>query len=90
MRALPVVGLFLAVVACGGDKAAPADAAASMPTTEAAMASDSVMQSATDTVRNSAAKAGSKVADQPPLRDSAFGPKFMVDSTGKVTPIKRP
>ncbi|HVZ49116.1 MAG TPA: hypothetical protein VG916_10055, partial [Gemmatimonadaceae bacterium] len=28
--------------------------------------------------------------DSTPLRDSAFGPKFTVDSTGKVVPIKRP
>ena len=25
-----------------------------------------------------------------PLRDSAYGPKFKVDSMGKVTPIKKP
>lgn len=28
--------------------------------------------------------------DSSQLRDSAFGPKYMVDSTGKVTPIRPP
>ena len=87
MRLTLTIGAILVTAACGGGEKPEA---APLPSAEAAMASDSVMQSATDTVRNTAAKAGSKVADQPPLRDSAFGPKFMVDSTGKVTPIKRP
>jgi len=41
--------------------------------------------------RDSAAKtAKSPGMAERPLRDSAFGPKFTVDSTGKARPIKKP
>ena len=51
-----------------------------------ARAADSARRAtATDSTKRAAA---GKPADDR-LRDSAFGPKFMVDSTGKVTPIKK-
>jgi hypothetical protein len=49
-------------------------------------AADSARRAAT-TDSTKRAAAGKPADDR--LRDSAFGPKFMVDSTGKVTPIKK-
>jgi len=74
----------------------PAPAAPGQPVITAttpdrpAPAADSVVRSArpaADTAKKSAAlpKKGEE-----PLRDSAYGPKFKVDSMGRVTPIKKP
>jgi hypothetical protein len=45
----------------------------------------------TTAARSGAAKSAKdqEMAERP-LRDSAFGPKFTVDSAGKVKPIKKP
>ena len=83
MRAAIVAGL-VAVVACGGDKARRPET----PPVQArrAMPPDSAAQVAADSAKpGMAPKKG-----EGPLRDSAVGPKFSVDSNGKVTPIKKP
>ena len=62
--------------------------------TARAAAADSAKCAGADSVKcvataDSTRRANAKQAERP-LRDSAFGPKFSVDSTGKVTPIKPP
>lgn len=101
---VPLAALLAGVLsfaACGGtkekqpDAAAPPPEAAMMPdSTMMAMATaDSVRCAGADSVRcvataDSARRAAATKKAEGPLRDSAFGPKFTVDSNGKVTPIK--
>jgi hypothetical protein len=104
MRKL-TAGLFILATlsACGGEKAqpaaetkaAPAPAAVSDPTAAPsvppATAVREAMQKAAkaDTLRPMKGDTGvtTKVDDRP--RDSAFGPKYTLDSTGKAVPIKK-
>lgn len=63
------------------DSAAPA----SVPTTETAPSTSTPVRPSTTTPSSSAVKP----APAPYIgRDSAFGPTYEVDSTGKVTPIR--
>lgn len=66
------------VCACGGSKAPAPEGKAVRP--QSAMMPDSMPK----TMPAARAKPAG------PLRDSAFGPRFTVDSAGKVVPIKRP
>jgi hypothetical protein len=91
LRVLAAV-TFLAT-ACGGEKSEPkmetkADA---LPAPAAPPASPTISDATTknaDTLKPGKGDTATKKAEGP-LRDSAFGPKFTVDSTGKVTPIKK-
>ena len=67
---------------------------ASVARADSAVQADSVVRAdstkcaaAADRAKCVAAEAAKR---QEPLRDSAYGPKFKVDSKGKVTPIKKP
>lgn len=93
---LPTVLLASATVACDA-KSPPADAAAvpvvdsvvAVPPATPAADSQGVSSptGATNTSTTTKTSAG-KAPPSPYLgRDSAFGPTFTVDSTGKVTPI---
>jgi hypothetical protein len=93
---LSVAGLALAA-ACGSEQKPPADGRSPMPPSVAVMAPDTMKQRIDST--NAARKADSiarvqlRVRKTPPdsrLRDSAFGPKLELDSTGKVRPVKPP
>jgi hypothetical protein len=64
--------------------AAPANSA------PAAAAGSTGARKAPDTTTGMAAKPAASPSDSVPLHDSAFGPKFTMDSTGKIVPIKRP
>ena len=99
-----VVTLLLLATACGRAKneagdAAPVDttmtspatplvdsaAPASVPTTDTAPSTSTPVRPSTTTPSSSAVKP----APAPYIgRDSAFGPTYEVDSTGKVTPIR--
>jgi hypothetical protein len=80
----PAAALF---AACGGNDArAPEPAPTAEP--KAPAVTDS-MPGAPAPRGDSARPTGGAKAEGP-LRDSAFGPKFAVDSTGKVVPIKKP
>lgn len=81
------------VVACGGEtpaaESAPAPApppvqAPSPDRIAAVLATDSGVKPNADTSKKAAATGDHR------MRDSAFGPKYAVDSTGKVTKIKKP
>jgi hypothetical protein len=85
----------VATIGCAPKEKQPEAAAApvitaTMPDSAAkavadSITADSVKRASATKATKAAAKAGEK-----PLRDSAFGPKFKVDSNGKVIPIKRP
>jgi len=102
-RTLPLVAtLLLLSAACGrakneaGDSApvdttmtSPAtplvDSAASVPTTDTAPSTSTPVRPSTTTPSSATVKP----APTPYIgRDSAFGPTYEVDSTGKVTPIR--
>lgn len=102
-RTLPLVAtLLLLSAACGRAKneagdAAPVDttmtspatplvdSAAPAPTTDTAPSTSTPVRPSTTTPSSSAVKP----APAPYIgRDSAFGPTYEVDSTGKVTPIR--
>lgn len=88
-------GLAAAVIAtmgCGGAEEPPSSETKAPAPPQAAMMPDSMMPKAADSgISGTMTPAGkAAMAPPPPLRDSAFGPKFAVDSTGKVTPIKPP
>jgi hypothetical protein len=88
------VGAAALTAACGGEKPAPqAETKAPEPAPAMSTKTDSAAMPATDTMKpmkgdTAAKKAGAKKAEGP-LRDSAFGPMYTVDSTGKVVPIKK-
>ncbi|MDA1080131.1 MAG: hypothetical protein O2973_00420 [Gemmatimonadetes bacterium] len=94
MRATIAAGTLLFAAACGGNKAPAADAASASPPTPSAVVLDSTMMPTADTAAPAGSKSAtptkSNSAGDGERRDSAFGPKFAVDSTGKVTPIKPP
>jgi hypothetical protein len=87
MKQLILAGA-LAVAACGGEKAAPPAESPppATPMPQEAMMPDSMKSRMAD----SASKASGATKTEGPLRDSAYGPSFKIDSAGKVTPIKRP
>ena len=82
------------VVACGGEKPAaestpaPAPPPVQAPPPDrigaAPARADSAAKPKADTSKKAAAKGDNR------MRDSAFGPTYSVDSTGKVTKIKKP
>lgn len=91
MRAALLVTTALAA-ACGGAKAPPPESTSTPPAgavTPAAPDSAAVVPGA-EVKADTAKKPGTPAKAEGPLRDSAFGPKFAVDSTGKVVPIKKP
>ena len=94
-----VAGLVGGSAACGPRGSAAGDAAAdSSAVADSVAPSDSVAPRA-DSTATDADSASTKAPAPSPAptsaetkaptvgRDSAFGPKFVVDSTGKVTPI---
>ncbi|MCC7195914.1 MAG: hypothetical protein IT356_10190 [Gemmatimonadaceae bacterium] len=84
---------FLAVAGCSGAKAPGPESAPAQPAAEAMPAPQ---QGAAEGAAPAPAPADTAPKRAAPptgderLRDSAFGPKFAVDSTGKVVPVKRP
>lgn len=97
--------VLVVCAACGGSNAPPPDTnAVAQPQAEAPAASPAgpaatmAAPDAPATVGPSVTPGGAAPPPPPPplgagvtpLRDSAFGPRFKVDSTGKVIPIKRP
>jgi hypothetical protein len=88
-----VVVATLAAAACGGEKAQSADSTPkSEPKLQASPNPTDTLKPATSAADPSKPKADSTGAKKAagPLRDSAFGPKFTVDSAGKVKAIKKP
>ena len=83
MRAAIVAGIVTAA-ACGGDKARQPETPPVQ--TLRAVPPDSAAQAVPDSAKPGVAPR--KSDDR--LRDSAFGPKFSVDSNGKVRAIKKP
>jgi hypothetical protein len=88
-----MVACAILATACGGEKPAPqAETKAPKPAPAMSTKTDSVSMPKTDTMKpmkaDTAAKTAAKKAEGP-LRDSAFGPKYTVDSNGKVVPIKK-
>lgn len=87
-----IAGLAVLASACGGSKEAPAASDAAPP----AVAETLPVPPAPDSMKAPSGTAAAPNPQVPPgtdpklLRDSAFGPKFTVDSNGKVVPIKRP
>jgi len=98
MRRLVLAGVFsgvIAAAACGGDKPPAADEASTAtpavtPMPQDAMMPDSMKERMADTASKSGAPSPTGQKAERPLRDSAYGPSFKIDSAGKVTPIKRP
>ena len=90
-RAAVAVALAIVLSGCGprGNGAAgTADSTAAAPA--AAAAADSAADSAATDSTADSMPAPPKTADTPAPtlgRDSAFGPKYLVDSTGKLIPI---
>ncbi len=83
---------FLTVAGCSGAKAPGPESAPAQPAVEATPA---LQQGAEGAARAPSLADTARKRTAPPtgdgrLRDSAFGPKFGVDSTGKVVPVKRP
>jgi hypothetical protein len=91
MRAAHLAVLVL-VAACGGAKSPPPESAAPPVGTPAPAAPDSlaVETPGVPPTADSAKRSPGPARPEAPLRDSAFGPRGAVDSTGKVVPIKRP
>ena len=102
MRVARIVSVAALVAACGESKpaaeSAPAPAGSAMgvqppPPDRIGAAPDMTVKPADPVAKRKADTAKpaapmQKADDR--LRDSAFGPKFTVDSTGKVTKIKKP
>jgi hypothetical protein len=94
MRSLRfLVAASILMAACGGEKSQPktetkADALPQQPTPPPTPTISDASTKAADTLKPSKSDTLTKKAEGP-LRDSAFGPKYTVDSTGKVTPIKK-
>jgi hypothetical protein len=81
---IPAAALF---AACGGNDAkAPEPASTAEP--KAPAVTDSMPGA--PALKGDSAKPSGGAKAEGPLRDSAFGPKFAVDSTGKAVPIKKP
>lgn len=83
---------IVAAVGCAPKEKQPE--AASAPPVITATTPDSAAKAMADSItadsaKRAATKTGTKAGEKP-LRDSAFGPKFKVDSNGKVIPIKKP
>jgi hypothetical protein len=103
VKRIVMVAASLLAVGCGEKKAAEGSGAAAPDAAKVpvqAPAPDRIGAAPEPTVSASPsgaakAKADTSKAAGPTVkpddrgRDSAFGPKFMVDSTGKVTPIKK-
>jgi hypothetical protein len=88
-----ILAAVIVGAACGGEKPeTQAESKAAAPAPVVTAATDSANKVVTDTTKPAkTAKAESTTTKKAnaPLRDSAFGPVSMVDSTGKVTPIKK-
>lgn len=88
-----LVAMVVACSACGGPKDPPQSEAEAPPAPPAEAMNDSTIPTQNG-MRPGSMSAGAKAtADSTALgamRDSAFGPKFAVDSNGKVTRIKPP
>ena len=89
MRRFVLAGV-IGAAACGGDKPAAAGDATAAPMPQDAMMPDSMKERMADTASKSGAPSPTGQKAERPLRDSAYGPSFKIDSAGKVTPIKRP
>jgi hypothetical protein len=88
MRALKWIVPAVLCMACGGEKAEPKmEPKAPEPAPAASTATDTGKAAVRDTLKPLPDTA-TKKADRP-LRDSAFGPKMAVDSTGKPVPLKK-
>ena len=96
MKRTGLVAAAIVCAACGGAKEAPQVETTAGP--PAATVTDSTiptqngmqpgsMSPGTKAAEDSAALGAMRVGA---MRDSAFGPRFAVDSNGKVTPIKPP
>lgn len=103
MRALAICSIIAVTVACAPDnEAAEADAGAvtdsvaqRADSTAARVDADSVAGTDAKDVSvtsTSAAVIGDSVLRRDSIigRDSAFGPRYRIDSTGKLVPIRRP
>ena len=88
-RHCAAIAAVLAGTACGGAKEKQPEAASAPP--PAAPPSAAVDSTANAPIVDSTTKAvAARKKAEGPLRDSAAGPKFSVDSNGKVTPIPPP
>jgi hypothetical protein len=76
-------------LACGGQTKAKSEPAAA--TVKSSEPQTDTLKAVPTTSATAKPKSDSTPAKQSdvPLRDSAFGPKFVLDSTGKSTPIKK-
>ena len=89
-RSVRFLALTAFGVACGGEKPQSADSTpkAAPQVQPAPNPSDTLKPATGAPAKPKGDSTGTKKAEGP-LRDSAFGPKFTVDSTGKATPIKK-
>jgi len=81
---LPLAALALSALGCRAKDKPPESAAAAADRGGAATGFP-----AADTIKPAKNADSARRAPPGPRRDSAFGPKFGVDSTGKVTPLKK-
>jgi hypothetical protein len=90
-----VSSVAVLVIACGGEKPAAESTPAPVPPPVQAPPPDRIgaaPATATDTSAKPKADTSKKAAAKGAgaMRDSAFGPTYAVDSTGKVTKLKKP
>lgn len=86
---IAIASTIACVASCDSRKPAP-EPPPPMPPSVKAMAPDTMMRRVDSTMRHldSMGKRKSRSRDSAQLRDSAFGPKFEVDSMGKVRPAR--
>ncbi len=85
----------MVVIGCGAPKEKQPEATRALPSPPPPDSSTPAMavSVAGDSAKRASPKASSQAeteAGENALRDSAFSPKFTVDPTGKVVPVKQP
>ncbi len=92
MRGAVLGVAILAASACGGETPPASDTTTTVtPQADSGAAVPGVAAIGADSADSAGRRArGGTAATKVPARDSAFGPKFTTDSTGKLVPIKPP
>ena len=84
----------MVVIGCGAPKEKQPEATRALPSPPPDSSTPAMAVSvAGDSAKRASPKASSQAeaeAGENALRDSAFSPKFTVDPTGKVVPVKQP